>query len=227
MNKRLAVGGWRLALAALYLVIVGCGRPAVPHSVSYRTTARANEPMRVALLPLVGVDGVGRAAHLVDEALLASIRTLGTHEAVPVAQERARQLLPAEAIIGSAIGTEDLLRLRDALRVDAVLIGRIEHINLGSFEVQAAVDFLALGMVDQLVYYGFTGANGLATDGHTIQWGAPVPEPVSMTSLPSPPETVSRPAPPSHCWVGPCVASNGCHPSPGMCALFIVRPTGG
>lgn len=57
------------------------------------------------------------------------------------------------------------------------LIGRIEHINLGSFEVQAAVDFMALGMVDQLVYYGFTGANGLATDGHTIQWGAPVPEP--------------------------------------------------
>ena len=143
MNKRLAVGGWRLALAALYLVIVGCGRPAVPHSVSYRTTARANEPMRVALLPLVGVDGVGRAAHLVDEALLASIRTLGTHEAVPVAQERARQLLPAEAIIGSAIGTEDLLRLRDALRVDAVLIGRIEQFQ--------TYDPVAMGITVHLV----------------------------------------------------------------------------
>ena len=143
MKWRLAVGSWRLALATLCLVIVGCGRPAVPESVSYRTTARANEPMRVALLPLIGVEGVGRAAHSVDEALLASIRTLGTHEAVPVAQERARQLLPAEAIIGSAIGTEDLLHLRDALRVDAVLIGRIEQFQ--------TYDPVAMGITVHLV----------------------------------------------------------------------------
>ena len=143
MNMRLAVGGWRLALAALCLVIVGCGRPAVPHSVSYRTTSRANEPMRVALLPLVGVDGVGRAAHTVDEALLISLRTLGTHEAVPVAQERARQLLAADAIVDSAIGTEDLLRLRDALRVDAVVIGRIEQFQ--------TYDPVAMGITVHLV----------------------------------------------------------------------------
>lgn len=57
------------------------------------------------------------------------------------------------------------------------LLGRIEHINLGTFEVQADVDFAALGMVGEPVYYGFTASNGLATDGHTIQWGAPLPVP--------------------------------------------------
>jgi len=58
-----------------------------------------------------------------------------------------------------------------------MLTGRIEHVLLGSFEVQASVDFLALGMVGQPAFYGFTAGNGLATDGHVIQWGAPVPEP--------------------------------------------------
>ena len=136
-------GGWRLALAALCLVIAGCGRPSAPHSISYRTTPRANEPMRVALLPLVGADGVGRAAHIVDEALLASLRTLGTYESVPVAHERARQLLAADTIIGSAISTEDLLRLRDALRVDAVVIGRIEQFQ--------TYDPVAMGITVHLV----------------------------------------------------------------------------
>ncbi|EHR69692.1 PEP-CTERM motif protein [Burkholderiales bacterium JOSHI_001] len=65
------------------------------------------------------------------------------------------------------------------------LTGRIEHLNLGSFEVQAGVDFGALGLAGQPVFYGFTAANGAATDGHTIQWGAavPVPEPGSWVLM--------------------------------------------
>lgn len=57
------------------------------------------------------------------------------------------------------------------------LTGNINHLNLGSFSVQAGVDFNALNLVGQTVYFGFTASNGLATDGHATSWGAPVPEP--------------------------------------------------
>ncbi len=58
-----------------------------------------------------------------------------------------------------------------------LLAGSIDHPNLGSFSVQASIDFGALGLAGQTVYYGFTASNGLATDGHSTSWGAPVPEP--------------------------------------------------
>ncbi|MGM9484631.1 PEP-CTERM sorting domain-containing protein [Roseateles sp. NT4] len=66
-----------------------------------------------------------------------------------------------------------------------MLTGTISNLQLGSFSVQAQVDFAALGLVGQPVYYGFTAGNGLATDGQTIQWGAPapVPEPGSWAMI--------------------------------------------
>ena len=57
------------------------------------------------------------------------------------------------------------------------LSGTIAHINLGTFAVSANVNFAALGMVGSPVYYGFTGANGLADDGHFVTSGVAVPEP--------------------------------------------------
>lgn len=60
------------------------------------------------------------------------------------------------------------------------LTGTIEHINLGVFSVSAPVDFLALDMVGAPVFWGFTAANGLATDAHIVDWGAPVPEPAAV-----------------------------------------------
>jgi hypothetical protein len=66
------------------------------------------------------------------------------------------------------------------------LTGKIWNPDLGSFSVQAPVDFAALALAGVPVYYGFTAANGLATDGHTIQWGAPaaaVPEPGSWAMI--------------------------------------------
>jgi hypothetical protein len=59
------------------------------------------------------------------------------------------------------------------------LLGSISHPDLGSFSVQAAVDFDALGLAGVPVYYGFTASNGLADDGHYITSAAPVPEPGS------------------------------------------------
>ena len=65
------------------------------------------------------------------------------------------------------------------------LVAGIEHFELGSFKVQAAVDFNALGLSDQSVFYGFTASNGAATDGHATSWGAalPVPEPQTWAML--------------------------------------------
>ena len=64
-----------------------------------------------------------------------------------------------------------------------MLTGCMEHINLGSFSVEAAVDFSALGLVDIPVYYGFTASNGLATDGHWVTSAVPVPEPAGWALL--------------------------------------------
>ena len=64
-----------------------------------------------------------------------------------------------------------------------VLTGRIEHFNLGSFAVAAAVDFSALGLDGSAVHYGFTASNGLATDGHWVTSANPVPEPQTWALL--------------------------------------------
>lgn len=62
-----------------------------------------------------------------------------------------------------------------------MLTGQIQHLNLGSFSVSATVDFSALAGQD--VYYGFTGANGAATDGHFVTSAMPVPEPSSWLMM--------------------------------------------
>ncbi|RTL42295.1 MAG: PEP-CTERM sorting domain-containing protein [Burkholderiales bacterium] len=57
------------------------------------------------------------------------------------------------------------------------LTGTITHPDLGTFSVSAAVSFADLGLVGTPVYYGFTAANGAATDGHFITSAVAVPEP--------------------------------------------------
>jgi hypothetical protein len=64
-----------------------------------------------------------------------------------------------------------------------MLTGTIEHINLGAFSVMASIDFAALGLAGNPVYYGFTASNGLATDGHVVDWGAPAPVPEPGSAL--------------------------------------------
>ncbi len=63
------------------------------------------------------------------------------------------------------------------------LTGRIEHLNLGTFEVASSVDFGALGLAGNPVFYGFTAGNGLATDGHLVTSAVPVPEPTRWALL--------------------------------------------
>lgn len=66
-----------------------------------------------------------------------------------------------------------------------LLTGGIQHLNLGSFSVSAQVDFDQLGLVGVPVYYGFTAANGLASDGHfvTSSMAVAVPEPGSWALM--------------------------------------------
>jgi hypothetical protein len=57
--------------------------------------------------------------------------------------------------------------------------GTISHLDLGSFSVQASLDFgpTGLAMAGAPVWWGFTGANGLAQDRHFITSATAVPEP--------------------------------------------------
>lgn len=64
-----------------------------------------------------------------------------------------------------------------------VLTGSITHLTLGSFSVSAPVSFDSLGLVGVPVFYGFTAANGAATDGHFVTSAVAVPEPGIGTLL--------------------------------------------
>lgn len=116
-----------LALAAL-LLCAGC-RETPPPYVSWHSSPRAAEPGRVAVLAFWSNDGVGRSAALVADAAAAALRELGLHEVVLVGAERRRALLPDDVLLANHLGADHLLRLRDALHCDAVLLGRVEQFD--------------------------------------------------------------------------------------------------
>lgn len=64
-----------------------------------------------------------------------------------------------------------------------MLTGRIDHLNLGNYTVSAQVSFDDLGLVGVPVFYGFTAANGAASDGHFVTSAMPVPEPGSWAMI--------------------------------------------
>jgi hypothetical protein len=63
------------------------------------------------------------------------------------------------------------------------LTGSLQRDDLGTFSVSAMVDFAALYIAGHPVYYGFTAANGYATDQHVITSAMPVPEPETWAML--------------------------------------------
>jgi hypothetical protein len=65
--------------------------------------------------------------------------------------------------------------------LSGTLTGSIYHFNLGTFSVSTLVDFSQLAGAP--VFYGFTAANGLATDGHFVTSAVPVPEPETYAML--------------------------------------------
>lgn len=116
-----------IAFSAL-LLCTGC-REEPPPFVSWRSTPRAAEAGRVAVIAFWSNDGVGRSAALVADAAAAALRELGLHEVVLVGAERRRALLPEDVLLANRLSADLLLRLRDALRCDAVLLGRVEQFD--------------------------------------------------------------------------------------------------
>jgi hypothetical protein len=101
---------------------------APPGSVAWHTTPRATEALRVAVLPFVLAEKVGKGAAELSPCTAGSLRALGIHEVVLVGPERAMHLQLPDLHEGK-VPVDALLAVRDATGCDAVVIGRIEHFD--------------------------------------------------------------------------------------------------
>jgi hypothetical protein len=111
--------------------------------LSFHTTIEATQLRRVAVLPFHRADGIGRSAGAMDESMTSALRELGLHEVLSVSLSERDTLLKRDVIRANRITTDELLALRDALKCDGVLIGRIEQFT--------SYDPLAIGVTADLV----------------------------------------------------------------------------
>jgi hypothetical protein len=111
--------------------------------LSYHTTIEAAHLRRVAVLPFHRAEGIGRSAGAMDENMTAALRELGLHEVLTVSVAERDNLLKRDVIRANRITTDELLALRDALKCDGVLIGRIEQFT--------SYDPIAIGVTADLV----------------------------------------------------------------------------
>jgi hypothetical protein len=111
--------------------------------LSFHTTIEATQLRRVAVLPFHRAEGIGRSAMAMDESMTSALRELGLHEVLTVSQTERDTLLKRDVIRANRITTDELLALRDALKCDGVLIGRIEQFT--------SYDPLAIGVTADLV----------------------------------------------------------------------------
>ncbi|HEX3133263.1 MAG TPA: hypothetical protein VHX44_06725 [Planctomycetota bacterium] len=147
--------GHRVGLCALLLVSAvamgGCRipffssryEPVQREILSFHTTIEASQLHRVAVLPFHRADGIGRSAGAMDESMTSAMRELGLHEVLTVSVAERDLLLKRDVIRANRITTDELLALRDALKCDGVLIGRIEQFT--------SYDPLAIGVTADLV----------------------------------------------------------------------------
>lgn len=116
-----------LVLCFSFWLLGSACAPRSAGAISSITTPRASAPGRVAVLPFWLADGVGRSAESVSESMSASLRELALHEVVTVSLQSRARLLSTDVLYGNRLSTDDLLRLRDALQCDSVLLGRVEQ----------------------------------------------------------------------------------------------------
>jgi len=111
--------------------------------LSFHTSVEASQLRRVAVLPFHRAEGIGRSASAMDESMTSALRELGLHEVLTVSIAERDLLLKRDVIRANSITTDELLGLRDALKCDGVLIGRIEQFT--------SYDPLAIGVTADLV----------------------------------------------------------------------------
>ena len=131
-----------MILLGATLLFGGCShRP--PASLTWHTTAQALQPARIAVVPAWLGSGVGRSAQGVTDSLTASLRELGKHEVITLTIEQRDHLMPSDALLSNQLSTESLLRIRDAVKADAIVIARVEQFD--------AYDPIAVGMVVHMI----------------------------------------------------------------------------
>jgi hypothetical protein len=143
MNLRLVL---LATLCLACLASAGClfERDERQHAVmSHTTSSQAAEAGRVAVMPFFIADGVGRAAGIMGDSMAAGLRELGLHEVVLVTPDQRDRLLTQDVVLANRMRAADLLIIRDALRVDAVLLGRVEQFD--------SYDPISLGLTCSLV----------------------------------------------------------------------------
>ena len=133
-----------LVAVALFacLISAGCAhRP--PASLTWHTTPAAAKPGRVAVVPVWLGSGVGPAAMIATDSLAASLRECGLHEVVTLSPEQRTRLMPDDILFTNSLNTNTLLRVRDVMKADSILIARIEQFD--------AYDPIVVGMTVHLV----------------------------------------------------------------------------
>jgi hypothetical protein len=140
-SDRLRIIPLILALSATVLLAACAHRP--PASLTWHTTAQAMAPARVAVVPAWLGAGVGRSAQGVTDSLTASLRELGKHQVITLTIEQRDRLMPTDALLSNQLSPDALLRIRDAVQADAIVVARVEQFD--------AYDPIAIGMVVHMV----------------------------------------------------------------------------
>jgi hypothetical protein len=157
-----ARGAGLALLALMAMALGGCdwqfwrAKPGPHELLSSHTTPQASAMLRVAVLPFYLGQDVGRAAVAMNESMPAALRELGLHEVISVGLAQRDLLLPEDPLMANHLTTDQLLKLRDALHCDAVLIGRIEQFD--SFDpISIGVSAHLVSCLDGTVPWSATG----------------------------------------------------------------------
>jgi hypothetical protein len=146
----LRVLAWWVVLIASVL-FTGCRVPFFSrfyepprHEVlSFHTTVEATDLRRIAVLPFHRAENVGRSASAMDDSMTTALRELALHEVLSISISQRDELLQTDVVKTNRISSTQLLAIRDALQVDGIMVGRIEHFN--------SYDPLAIGVTVDLI----------------------------------------------------------------------------
>ena len=156
MTPRLTALALALALAGLTGCPGGRASDAPSHPFSYHVLPEIGQLHRVAVLPFTRGPRIGRAADVITASMSASLRELGIQQVVEVDPARSDLLPTLDPVLTENISSDDLLRLRDRLNVDGVLVGRVEQFT--SFDpIAVGVSVHLVSCLDGQAVWSATG----------------------------------------------------------------------